>query len=37
MSDCEIYPADTVDIYGNVWTTVGEDIRNTSATLKNNL
>lgn len=29
MSDCKIYPADTVDIYGNVWPTVGENIRNT--------
>ncbi len=28
MSDCKIYPADTVDIYGNVWETVGENIRN---------
>ena len=28
MSDCKIYPADTVDIYGNVWSTVGENIRN---------
>ena len=28
MSDCKAYPADTVDIYGNVWTTVGENIRN---------
>lgn len=28
MSDCKIYPADTVDIYGNVWPTVGENIRN---------
>lgn len=28
MSDCKIYPADTVDIYGNVWQTVGENIRN---------
>ena len=28
MSDCKIYPADTVDIYGNVWTTLGENIRN---------
>lgn len=27
MSDCKIYPADTVDIYGNVWPTVGENIR----------
>ena len=29
MCDCKIYPADTVDIYGNVWPTVGENIRNT--------
>lgn len=28
MSDCKIYPADTVDIYGNAWLTVGENIRN---------
>ena len=28
MSDCKIYPADTVDIYGNVWPTLGENIRN---------
>ena len=28
MSDCKSYPADTVDIYGNVWQTVGENIRN---------
>lgn len=28
MSDCKIYPADTVDISGNVWPTVGENIRN---------
>ena len=28
MSDCKIYPADTVDIYGKVWPTVGENIRN---------
>ena len=28
MSDCKVYPADTVDIYGNVWPTVGENIRN---------
>ena len=28
MSDCKIYPADTVDVYGNVWPTVGENIRN---------
>lgn len=28
MSDCKVYPADTVDIYGNVWSTVGENIRN---------
>ena len=28
MSDCKIYPADTVDIYGNVWPSVGENIRN---------
>ena len=28
MSDCKIYPADTVDIYGNVWVSVGENIRN---------
>ena len=28
MSDCKIYPADTVDIYGNAWQTVGENIRN---------
>ena len=28
MSDCKSYPADTVDIYGNVWSTVGENIRN---------
>lgn len=28
MSDCKIYPADTVDIYGDVWPTVGENIRN---------
>ena len=28
MSDCKAYPADTVDIYGNVWSTVGENIRN---------
>lgn len=28
MSDCKIYPADTVDISGNVWETVGENIRN---------
>ena len=28
MSDCKVYPADTVDIYGNVWATVGENIRN---------
>ena len=28
MSDCKIYQADTVDIYGNVWPTVGENIRN---------
>lgn len=28
MSDCKNYPADTVDIYGNVWPTVGENIRN---------
>ena len=28
MSDCKAYPADTVDIYGNVWQTVGENIRN---------
>lgn len=28
MSDCKIYPADTLDIYGNVWPTVGENIRN---------
>ena len=28
MSDCKIYPADTVDIYGNVYPTVGENIRN---------
>lgn len=28
MSDCKIYPADTIDIYGNVWETVGENIRN---------
>ena len=29
MSDSKTYPADTVDIYGNVWPTVGENIRNT--------
>ena len=28
MSDCKIYPADTIDIYGNAWPTVGENIRN---------
>ena len=28
MSDCKVYPSDTVDIYGNVWPTVGENIRN---------
>ena len=28
MSDCKVYSADTVDIYGNVWSTVGENIRN---------
>ena len=28
MSDCKTYQADTVDIYGNVWPTVGENIRN---------
>ena len=28
MSDCKAYPSDTVDIYGNVWPTVGENIRN---------
>ena len=28
MSDCKNYPADTVDVYGNVWPTVGENIRN---------
>ena len=28
MSDCKVYTADTVDIYGNVWMTVGENIRN---------
>lgn len=28
MSDCKIYPADTVDIYGKAWDTVGENIRN---------
>ena len=28
MSGCKNYPADTVDIYGNVWPTVGENIRN---------
>lgn len=28
MCDCKTYPADTVDIYGNVWPTVGENIRN---------
>ena len=28
MSDCKTYPADTVDIYGNAWPTVGENIRN---------
>ena len=28
MSDCKTYPADTVDIYGNVWPSVGENIRN---------
>ena len=28
MSDCKTYPADTVDISGNVWETVGENIRN---------
>lgn len=28
MSDCKIYPADTVDICGNVWPTLGENIRN---------
>lgn len=28
MSDCKIYPADTVDVTGNVWATVGENIRN---------
>ena len=28
MNDCKIYPADTVDIYGNAWPTVGENIRN---------
>ena len=28
MSDCKIYPAETVDIYGNVWPSVGENIRN---------
>lgn len=28
MSDCKIYPADTVDVAGNVWPTVGENIRN---------
>ena len=28
MSDCKIYQADTVDIYGNVYPTVGENIRN---------
>ena len=28
MSDCKIYPADAVDIYGNVWPSVGENIRN---------
>ena len=28
MSDCKTYPADTVDVYGNVWETVGENIRN---------
>ena len=27
MSDCKAYPVDTVDIYGNVWPTVGENIR----------
>ena len=27
MSDCKIYPADTVDIYGNAWPTIGENIR----------
>ena len=29
MSDYKIYLADTVDIYGNAWPTVGENIRNT--------
>ena len=28
MSDCKTYPADKVDVYGNVWPTVGENIRN---------
>ena len=28
MSDCKIYPADTVDYNGKEWPTVGENIRN---------
>lgn len=28
MSDCKIYPADTVDATGYAWPTVGENIRN---------
>ena len=28
MSDCKIYPADTVDAAGKAWPTVGENIRN---------
>ena len=28
MSDCKTYPADTVDIFGNAWPTIGENIRN---------
>lgn len=28
MSDCKMYPADTVDATGTVWPTIGENIRN---------
>lgn len=28
MSDCKIYPANTVDVTGYSWPTVGENIRN---------
>lgn len=28
MSDCKIYPADTVDVTGYAWLTLGENIRN---------